>query len=319
MALLCKKGFTLLMTCMKSISKNNPMLEKKLNEYERLRRLGKMNDLTKTPLWEKRYETFKTDFIIGIEKIEAMILEDFLKLSQKIESLYGKYGRFWCVGKEFKTFLKVFNVCLNNFGRLKIYLTENDGCVIQKFSLRFHKCLCGISHHFLKIFHTISALYDKIVLTKNYFGKQISMARVTVEDCLLKVPNKFELVLLATKRSKDIQHGASPTVAKDNDKPTIIALREIAEETISIDGLKELCKRSLVEGDHYDEIRVNMHDMQADKDIEDEDVDDEDIEDEDLDTEEEFDDEEFDEDVEINMSYENEIDFDNNENSGEES
>ncbi len=73
------------------------------------------------------------------------------------------------------------------------------------------------------------------------------MARVTVEDCLLKVHNKFELVLLASKRARDIERGATPSVPKDNDKPTILALREIAEETISLDGLRELTKKSLVE------------------------------------------------------------------------
>lgn len=75
------------------------------------------------------------------------------------------------------------------------------------------------------------------------------MARVTVEDCLLKVPNKFELVLLASKRARDIERGATPSVPKDNDKPTIIALREIAEETISLEGLKEIAKKSIIDED----------------------------------------------------------------------
>jgi DNA-directed RNA polymerase subunit omega len=73
------------------------------------------------------------------------------------------------------------------------------------------------------------------------------MARVTVEDCLLKVPNKFELVLLASKRAKDIESGATPSIPKDNDKPSIIALREIAEDVISIDGLRKVSKKSIVE------------------------------------------------------------------------
>ncbi len=75
------------------------------------------------------------------------------------------------------------------------------------------------------------------------------MARVTVEDCIEKVPNRFELVLMASKRAKDIERGAMPSIPRDNDKSTIIALREIAEETISIDGLKELAKRVTYEGD----------------------------------------------------------------------
>ena len=73
------------------------------------------------------------------------------------------------------------------------------------------------------------------------------MARVTVEDCIEKVENRFELVLMAARRAKDIERGATPSVARDNDKPTIIALREIAEETISLNGLEELTKRGLIE------------------------------------------------------------------------
>jgi DNA-directed RNA polymerase subunit omega len=75
------------------------------------------------------------------------------------------------------------------------------------------------------------------------------MARVTVEDCIEKVPNRFELVLMASKRAKDIEHGAMPSISRDNDKSTIIALREIAGETISIEGLRELAKRVTYEGD----------------------------------------------------------------------
>ena len=73
------------------------------------------------------------------------------------------------------------------------------------------------------------------------------MARVTVEDCIEKVTNRFELVLMAAKRAKDLEKGSVPSVPRDNDKSTIIALREIADETISLDGLKELAKRSTYE------------------------------------------------------------------------
>jgi len=55
------------------------------------------------------------------------------------------------------------------------------------------------------------------------------MARVTVEDCLDKVANRFELVLIASKRARQIANGAEPFVPWDNDKPTVVALREIAE------------------------------------------------------------------------------------------
>ncbi len=55
------------------------------------------------------------------------------------------------------------------------------------------------------------------------------MARITVEDCIEKVNNRFELVLLATKRARQVARGAAPLVDEENDKPTVIALREIAE------------------------------------------------------------------------------------------
>jgi len=55
------------------------------------------------------------------------------------------------------------------------------------------------------------------------------MARITVEDCLENIDNRFELVLTATKRARQIAHGAEPLVDEENDKPTVIALREIAE------------------------------------------------------------------------------------------
>ena len=65
------------------------------------------------------------------------------------------------------------------------------------------------------------------------------MARVTVEDCVLKVPNRFELVMLASQRARSIAAGALLTVERDNDKNPVIALREIAEETVSLDGLRD--------------------------------------------------------------------------------
>ncbi len=65
------------------------------------------------------------------------------------------------------------------------------------------------------------------------------MARVTVEDCILKVPNRFELVLLASQRSRDMSSGAEETLERDNDKNPVVALREIAEETINIEELRD--------------------------------------------------------------------------------
>jgi len=58
------------------------------------------------------------------------------------------------------------------------------------------------------------------------------MARITVEDCLENIDNRFELVLTATKRARQIAHGAEALVEEENDKPTVIALREIAEGLI---------------------------------------------------------------------------------------
>lgn len=65
------------------------------------------------------------------------------------------------------------------------------------------------------------------------------MARVTVEDCIEKVTNRFELVLLSSQRAREIGTGSALTVDRDNDKNTVVALREIADETISLDALKE--------------------------------------------------------------------------------
>ena len=65
------------------------------------------------------------------------------------------------------------------------------------------------------------------------------MARITVEDCIDKFESRFELVLVAANRARKIHSGETPTVEKDNDKNTVIALREIADETIPVDNLKE--------------------------------------------------------------------------------
>ncbi|MCZ4280185.1 DNA-directed RNA polymerase subunit omega [Kiloniella laminariae] len=70
------------------------------------------------------------------------------------------------------------------------------------------------------------------------------MARVTVEDCIKKVPNRFELVMLSAQRARDIVSGAPLTVERDNDKNAVVSLREIAEETISLDAVRS----SLVQG-----------------------------------------------------------------------
>jgi DNA-directed RNA polymerase subunit omega len=65
------------------------------------------------------------------------------------------------------------------------------------------------------------------------------MARVTVEDCIDKLPNRFELVLLSAHRARMISQGAPLTVGRDNDKNPVVALREIADESIDKDDLRE--------------------------------------------------------------------------------
>ena len=70
------------------------------------------------------------------------------------------------------------------------------------------------------------------------------MARVTVEDCIDKVENRFDLVLLASHRARMISSGAPITVDRDNDKNPVVALREIADETIDLEGLRN----NLVQG-----------------------------------------------------------------------
>lgn len=71
------------------------------------------------------------------------------------------------------------------------------------------------------------------------------MARVTVEDCVDKVPNRFDLVLLAAERARAISGGAELTIDRDRDKNPVVALREIAEETVSPKMLKENVVQSL--------------------------------------------------------------------------
>jgi len=79
------------------------------------------------------------------------------------------------------------------------------------------------------------------------------MARVTVEDCVDKVPNRFELVLLAAHRARNISGGSSMTVEQDNDKNPVVALREIAEQTIAPEDMKESLIHSLQKNVEVDE------------------------------------------------------------------
>lgn len=79
------------------------------------------------------------------------------------------------------------------------------------------------------------------------------MARVTVEDCVLQVPNRFELVLLAGQRAREITAGAPLSVDRDDDKNPVVALREIAETTVSLDHLKDGLVRAMQKHVEMDE------------------------------------------------------------------
>jgi DNA-directed RNA polymerase subunit omega len=79
------------------------------------------------------------------------------------------------------------------------------------------------------------------------------MARVTVEDCVLKVPNRFELVLLAGQRAREITSGAPLTIDRDDDKNPVVALREIAEDTVPLDHLQDSLVRGMQKHVEIDE------------------------------------------------------------------
>jgi len=87
------------------------------------------------------------------------------------------------------------------------------------------------------------------------------MARVTVEDCVVRIPNRFELVLLAAQRAREMAQGQQPTLDRDNDKNPVVALREIAAESVPIDGLQT----SLIKGMQK---HVEIDEPEEDQDIE---------------------------------------------------
>ena len=86
------------------------------------------------------------------------------------------------------------------------------------------------------------------------------MARLTVEDCLDKVDNRFQLVLVAAKRARQLSLGAEPMVSWDNDKPTVVALREIAENKVDRSILNNVSARehALVSNIDEEEIRQEI-------------------------------------------------------------
>ena len=79
------------------------------------------------------------------------------------------------------------------------------------------------------------------------------MARVTVEDCVVKVPNRFDLVLLAAQRAREITSGAPLTLDRDDDKNPVVALREIADETVALDHLQNSLVRGMQKHVEIDE------------------------------------------------------------------
>ena len=87
------------------------------------------------------------------------------------------------------------------------------------------------------------------------------MARVTVEDCVTKVPNRFELVMIASQRARDISAGSATTIDRDNDKNAVVALREIAESTINLAELEEALIKNLQNYVELDEVNDNEIDL----------------------------------------------------------
>jgi len=82
------------------------------------------------------------------------------------------------------------------------------------------------------------------------------MARVTVEDCVDKIPNRFELVLLSAQRARALSAGVALTVERDNDKNPVVALREIAEQTMTPDQLRQDMYRSLQRHTELEDVPV---------------------------------------------------------------
>lgn len=96
------------------------------------------------------------------------------------------------------------------------------------------------------------------------------MARVTVEDCIEIIPNRFELVLFAAKRAREISAGSQLTIARNNDKNPVVALREIAEQSVSLIALRDGVIKSMQRNVFSDEGEPELEDelqeaMQADQ------------------------------------------------------
>ncbi|MDH5187576.1 MAG: DNA-directed RNA polymerase subunit omega [Rhodospirillaceae bacterium] len=99
------------------------------------------------------------------------------------------------------------------------------------------------------------------------------MARVTVEDCITKIPNRFDLLMIAAQRARNISSGSELTLERDNDKNPVVALREIADETINfseledgiITGLQRYVEVEEPEEDEMDLMQAIHHDVEEDE------------------------------------------------------
>jgi len=89
------------------------------------------------------------------------------------------------------------------------------------------------------------------------------MARVTVEDCVLQIPNRFELVMIAAQRSRDISAGAPLSLERDNDKNPVVALREIADTTLDLEVLRNALIKGLQKVAEADEPEEEIVDFLA--------------------------------------------------------
>ncbi|WP_368418206.1 DNA-directed RNA polymerase subunit omega [Rhodovarius sp.] len=89
------------------------------------------------------------------------------------------------------------------------------------------------------------------------------MARVTVEDCILQVPNRFDLVLYAAQRARNISRGETLTLDRDNDKNPVVALREIAEQTVGLPNLEADLVKSLSRAPEPEPVEDEVMDLIA--------------------------------------------------------
>lgn len=142
------------------------------------------------------------------------------------------------------------------------------------------------------------------------------MARVTVEDCVELIPNRFELVMVASQRAKDIAAGSAITLPRDNDKNTVVSLREIADETVSIEELQQslvIGLQKFVEVEEPEEEELEI--LAAEKELSGLDEEfsailiDTDLEEMSIDTDVEEDDEELDLDLDDDISFEDDLDI----------